>query len=573
MQMKYSLHVLVMGMLFSLHSFSQINYANSGLFETTCNTFNAGGGPYVVGGYTHWPVAGGVLYKKTDNAITLKSQAGTTNATSMGTGYAIEYPFKEGYSYTINVTAWQQDDASKGAVLLDLSLRKTLPDATDTDPAACGAVDKNHWGTLLSNLGLMSLTTNHSTQKVVDNQVPNDNYKYLTVLAHEGASAGSTAFISKIVITETAPSFTLSPASVLKICGRDISQTFSVTDVKNIGKVNSYTWDLQADNNGWLFNGAAAPRLITTTEPSITLTSDGCGMPTSVTALANRSNGSIPTNTSVVSFGNSAVISGSTNFCGGSTTYSIANLPCGANVTWSLSPGADATLSSTTGASITLTSSTQPKSMTLNASITGACGDVTASKGINVVTKPEDPYVEGDPACMDGKIVQQSQFWASAEYADSYNWSYRSSTGLHPLPYHTADIASKFSTGTYTIYASAVNACGESGQGSYDFFIHTCNLAVAAENENASIAVSPNPASNVVVITANTTTSALKTIAKQDIREVRILDKTGRLLRKQSFPAGTNRATISVQEFKPDIYMLQIGDGKTFKTHKIKISR
>jgi hypothetical protein len=78
---------------------------------------------------------------------------------------------------------------------------------------------------------------------------------------------------------------------------------------------------------------------------------------------------------------------------------------------------------------------------------------------------------------------------------------------------------------------------------------------------------------DVVFITANTTNSAIQVPEKMNIREVRILDKTGKLLRKQSFPAGTTRATINVESFRSDIYILQIGDGKTFKTRKINISR
>src|SRR3982751_6686603 len=98
MQMKYFLHVLVMGMLLSLHSFSQIiTYANSSLPET-CNTFNGQRGPFKLGGSEHYPYSGGVTYNHTDGGIALKTQAGNSTATNLGTAYAIKYPFKDGYT-------------------------------------------------------------------------------------------------------------------------------------------------------------------------------------------------------------------------------------------------------------------------------------------------------------------------------------------------------------------------------------------------------------------------------------------------------------------------------------------
>src|SRR5687767_11166391 len=97
----YFLHVLVMGMLLSLHSFSQIiTYANSQVLpEGLCNTFNAQGGPFVIGNCAHYPYSGGVTYDHTLGGIALKTQNGTSNATSLGTAYAIKYPFKDGYIY------------------------------------------------------------------------------------------------------------------------------------------------------------------------------------------------------------------------------------------------------------------------------------------------------------------------------------------------------------------------------------------------------------------------------------------------------------------------------------------
>ncbi|WP_143097919.1 T9SS type A sorting domain-containing protein [Chitinophaga sp. CF118] len=92
----------------------------------------------------------------------------------------------------------------------------------------------------------------------------------------------------------------------------------------------------------------------------------------------------------------------------------------------------------------------------------------------------------------------------------------------------------------------------------------------------AKVVVSPNPASSTLVVSTAPTSGAAKKQAASDgwdIREVRLSDKMGNLLRKQLFPAGTSRATINVEGLKPDVYILQTGNGKTFDTQQVIIAR
>jgi hypothetical protein len=574
MQMKYFLHVLVMGMLFSLHAFSQsaiISYNNAPLPEI-CNTFNGGGGPFKLGGCEHYPYSGGVFYNHTDGGIALKTQAGNTIATNLGTAYAIKYAFKEGYYYSIEVAAWQADP-SMGDILLTLNLINQLPDPGQSDPISCGGVNSDHWAPLTSNpLVTTGLTTNKSSQTLVSFTATQAS-NYLTVLAWQGAPApdGSWAFISGIVIHEAPPTYTLAPTAISKTCGTGLSQTFTIADKYNSGKVSSYVWDLGADNNGWIYNGAAAPRYITTPTPSLDLTAGDCSTPANVTATANRPGGSYGTNAAVVTVSDLSYISGGiTTPCGSTGVFTVNNLTCGANVNWSLSSGANGTLSTTTGPTTTLTAPAGSQHLTISANITSSCVSKTMSRDVNIITTPV-VSIFGDIYCQDGRIVGPQYFSATANDAETFYWSWRSGTGaIHTLTDHSGDISQKFGLGSYTMYCYATNACGTSNTDEFQFNVNQCSLA-AAERED--VAVSPNPASNVVVITTKTTTSALKVAEKQEIREVRIIDKTGILLRKQSFPAGTTTATINVESLKPDLYILQIGDGKTFKTRKITINR
>jgi len=576
MQMKYFLHVLVMGILFSLHSFSQsanISYINAGLPEIR-NTFNAGGGPFKVGGVEHYPYSGGVLYNHNDSAISLQTQIASTNAPNLGTAYAIKYPFKEGYHYTIQAVAWQTDP-SQGAIQLVFSLINQRPDPRDSDPVTNGPVSQDHWVSLLNSpLAATYLNKDKSTRYLV-NSTFDQAYNYLTVLAWQGAvdAAGSWAFIRQIAINETPPTYTLAPANINKVCGTPISQTFTVTDVYNSGKVSSYEWDLGSGNNGWLYNGAPAPQIIHTATPSLSLTADACSVTNSnIVVRVTRPGGTYTSNTAVITTTNPVTMSGPSQSCGGSSTYTVSNLTCG-DVTWSLSPGAIGTLSNTTGTTTTLTTPAQNQGLTVYANVATTCLPKTLSQPVTVLTKPKNIDVWGEPVCQEGGLVQVSTFDATPG-ADSYNWSLQNGSGpIRDLPQHTAEILQKVGAGTHTIYVYAVNACGQSNTASFDFTVNRCSSVAASQSGNVSVAVSPNPASNVVVITAHTTNSALKASEKQDIREVRIIDKTGKLLRKQSFPAGTTSANIHVESFKPDIYILQIGDGKTFTTRKIRIAR
>jgi hypothetical protein len=299
-------------------------------------------------------------------------------------------------------------------------------------------------------------------------------------------------------------------------------------------------------------------------------------VPTNVTAKANRSTGSYATNTAVVTTSNPAIISGPRVVCSGASTYTVNNLTCGASVTWSLSPGANGTLSTTSGPTTILTTPPGQQGLTVIANVTSSCVSKTLSQPVSITTTaaPTNLSIWGDTYCQDGRIVAPQYFYASADNATDYFWSWRSSSGsTGTFTSHSDAVSRKFGLGSWTVYCYAANACGQTPTDEIQFNINPCSFAAASENENASVAVSPNPASNVVVITAKTTNSALKVQDNQNIREVRIIDKTGRLLRKQTFPAGTTRATINVESFKPDIYILQIGDGKTFKTQKIKVAR
>ncbi len=162
---------------------------------------------------------------------------------------------------------------------------------------------------------------------------------YIIVAHTSRAATNSYAFISKIAITETAPqpSFTLSPTSFSATWGSSATQTFTVTNANNTPGVSSYSWNLGSPNNGWIYNGSAAPQTIVTTMNTLTLTTSTCTNTIgNVTATVTANNINYNTNISNCSLNiPSYSISGPALICN-SSNYSIPGLPSNMSAAWSV---------------------------------------------------------------------------------------------------------------------------------------------------------------------------------------------------------------------------------------------
>jgi len=567
---------LMGGMLLSLHTFSQtIHYTNTGL-TNDCNVFNTST-PVSIDGYKHYPVYGGAGIF--NNALILKCQNGSTSATKLGAAYAIEYPFKSGYLYRISGRAWKAaNQATTGIPQLSFTTYTTLPTPVSGMPTACDAIRQSYWGSmLLDSRNTVALNDSQDERLFCEFNAEQD-FSYLAVLSSGGAGNMYTfAAIGEITITETAPRFTLSPTSLTKECGQGLSQLFQVTDVNSVGGITSYVWHLGPVPNGWVYNGQPAPESITVTNlTAITLSVDPCNSvaPSPVSVTVYRDALSYETDTAIVQVSPlSATIGGPAQLCGGVVgNYSFDGpLPCGATVTWSLNTGDNGTLGSTTGNVTTLTVN---GNVTLTAHISAPCGSLTVSKPIGYSGTAPVPFsIVEEVFCQPGNIVQPATFTAVPGSSGRYTWTFTSGNGTwNTISATTAEISHKFGVGSYTITATTSNSCGTASD-TLDFHIIRCatNLSGAAK-----VVVSPNPASSTLVVsTVSTSGAAKKQTASDgwDIREVRLSDKMGNLLRKQSFPAGTSRATINVEGLKPDVYILQTGNGKTFDAQQVLIAR
>lgn len=567
---------LLGGVLLSLHTFSQtIHYTNTGL-TNDCNVFNTST-PVSIDGHKHYPVYGGAGIF--NNALILKCQNGSTSATKLGAAYAIEYPFKSGYLYRISGRAWKAaNQTTTGIPQLAFTTFATLPTPVAGMPTPCDAIRQSFWGSMLLDArNTVSLNDSQDEQLFCEFNADQD-FSYLGVLSWGGAGNMYTfAAIGEITITEIPPRFTLSPLNLTKECGQGLSQLFQVTDVNSVGGITSYVWHLGPVPNGWLYNGQPAPdSIIVTNLTAITLSADPCSSvaPSPVSVTVYRDALSYATDTAFVQVSPlSATIDGPAQLCGGVVgNYSFNGaLPCGATVTWSLNAGDSGILGSTTGDATTLKVN---GNVTLTAHISVPCGNLTVSKSIAYSGTAPVPFgIDEEVFCQPGNIVQPSTFAAVPANSGPYTWTWTSGNGTwHTISATTAEISNKFPVGSYTITATTSNSCG-SASDTINFHIIRCATALS---DAAKVVVSPNPASSTLVVSTASASGAAKeqTAGKGwDIREVRLSDKMGNLLRKQLFPAGTSRATIDVEGLKPDVYILQTGNGKTFEAQKVVITR
>ena len=194
--------------------------------------------------------------------------------------------------------------------------------------------------------------------------------------------------INQVTINRPQPTFTLSPASLQVVCGTTPTQTFKVNASSNIYCSASYVWNL-GTNNGWLYNGSAAPSTFTTTINSIDLTSANANiLPSSVFVTPIYNGVSQPQLQSAVSFTpftSDAVITGADYFCASTNSTFYINAGANNTVTWKF--GANTAIVGTpTNSQITL-NSPYAGTYILTAEIKNPCGQtVTKTKEIRIGT-------------------------------------------------------------------------------------------------------------------------------------------------------------------------------------------
>ncbi len=548
-----------------------IDYTKSNLNQGICNLFSISTPP-TVNGYAHFSVVGGVSFDGTGLNLQTNFSDGFVSGneiiTNEGTEYSIAYPFLPGYIYTVALTV------SSTLTNYTVGLSATWPDVfIATSPTSqlantiCGydnlttITGQNPWSFQVASTKAIVATSPSFTTPTGQN--------YLIVAAlppNTGISTenASTLKISKIVISKSlivANDFSV-PATMAVTCGSTTPVIFTVTNGAGRPGVTGYTWYL-GPNNGWLYNGVAAPAAIPTTPNTITLTPICGSMQSNVSATVHLGTTDILTNICVVSITQPSLsLSGNAVLCS-SGTYSIAGLPCNASVVWSISPAGLVSSTSTTAPTITLTKISSGN-ITLTANVT-SCGTAqpAISKSIHSgANTPADFPITGNNGSTN-YCYNQSMTLSIAGNITNYNWvvpmgwtiNYGQGSNVIVLRTPNSGVP------TSNIQVSYTEPCGTTITSS-KFFTYQGGAC----GPDPRYTFSPNPAPTILNVSV-----ASGYIGTVWIRKIKLTSlSTGAIVYSQDYSAGAVYFTsITMTGFSSGLYTLGIYDGTNWSSYQI----
>lgn len=344
----------------------------SGFSTSQCNAFYPF--PPTIGGCVHTTTCGTMTVGTTNASLILES--GAANNIYKGTEYKIAYNFLQGTSYSIKINARCSTPTFPEP---NSKLRVDLNSASNGGGTACMGAELINTTSALTASNNQSITpgTFFDYTFSIPALSGAQNYIYIgSFLPYVNGTATSWLEIKKVTITVNTPaaSFTL-PVSTQIQCGSSASQTFTVTNVNSTPGVTNYTWNLGA-NNGWLYNGSAAPSTISTVSNSIILTPVCSAVPGNISATVTAGGVNYNTNANIITITQpNLAINGNKDIICSAETYSIDNLPCNASVVWSTSGTGSVTPASYTGSTVTL-NKVSSGYITLTAAVT-SCGVTT----------------------------------------------------------------------------------------------------------------------------------------------------------------------------------------------------
>ncbi|RBL88196.1 hypothetical protein DF182_16475 [Chitinophaga flava] len=543
-----------------------------------------------MGGYSHLTNIGQPRYVGgIDKAIALEcyTQSGQTK----GTQYQVDYPFKRGFRYTFTVKASNVAGANSVPGYLRLQLNN-IGSGNNTSCNGSQLID----APMINNTSKSLIVgSDFWSDYVFDLPEQDNSFPYFQVAAIPTPNSGyQTILVRSITITEVAvnPDLVLSPTSVTTICGASSTHTFTLSNPYNVTGITSYQWNLGSASNGWLYNGAPAPQLISTTTNSITLTADGCRTATLSDVEVRPMKGSTPyprpfKATATTKQPTNLSIAGPDNICLGSGSYYIANLPCNAVVTWSIPYGSPATLGCTSCPQTTLQSLTYG-TFTLQASVQLPCNPTpiilqpkTVVSGLptpfeNIEYNPNDgvwtePFMQLLGSSLRIKLPKLGDFssysWVirgnsdpSFSFDDESGYFFRATFNSPQTTNPTGTVL--FTTthpvcGTYTLKLTFYKTPGASKM------LQVEASPVPAANTLSVSLIEQQPA-QAITLRKNTTTN---------MSRIQVLDKMGNLKIDRQLPTQTGNASLDVSGLSNDIYILKVFDGKKWWSRHISVQR
>ncbi len=414
--------------------------------------------------------------------------------------------------------------------------------------------------------------------------------------------------IKTVPINRGNPAFTISPITLPVTCTSTPTQTFTVSTSATLACTIAYTWELGAAN-GWLMGGSPAPETpFTTNDNFITLTvANGNVLPSSVKVTPVLNGVAQPQLTTLVTRAatNYGMIGGVSELCSGTSyPFSMYNVTSGSTFWWSYisklpNYGASVVTVNTPTAGSTTITKIGDGVIDMHCTVSNTCGQVTniVRADVKVGGYTSTPSITGytlayppcfTPLCIPQAVANpisiSSPFGTMVYTGVAYNntenslnitvpelqsgtWSLITGTVAYWTP--TNGNFLKFypsggSSGSYVKFRLTKN--GSCGSQYYDIDFHPVNY------NPPYYRVAPNPVKNTLTVRLGdeqvSKGVAGKTFNDQQIQEITILDRNGRVLRKQSFGSGAKQAVLDVNTLAPGLYLLRIFDGKAFSTEK-----
>lgn len=547
-----------------------IDYQSWNPSSPPCNLFGSSTNvPATINGSSstlaHLSNIGQPTYDGTNKNVNLDCSYTFSGNLYKGTQYQIANTFQAGYSYVITVNAAVINVAGTGS---NASVVFNINNGGNGSNSSCTGTQTISSATSGNLIRGQALNGTSFTDYTLNWTTLSTSYANLTVGAvwPSGSSDKSqVVLIRKITITGTqaTPSFTLTPNPINITCGQTVSQTFTVNNLNSTSGVTSYVWNLGA-NNGWIYNGSAAPSSITTTTNTLNLTSTSCVNISSLSATAVIGTTNYNTNTSTVNnIAPTLTVSGADNICTGSETYTINNLPCSASVSWDVSPANNTVIEARSGNQITLQrNGTANGNLTLTATITNVCGGapIIISKQ-NIIVGTERPInyticgYDPNDGCRYPKIL--FSVYTTYPAGSTYKWYIGNSLiATTTTPSWTYNLNPGACDSYMELSVIVTTTCGDSYPAGEEIFY-------ACESGFRTFSASPNPTTGDVQIEA---TGTDKTTT---IKEIQVTDKLGNLKKKIKLTGDIKKTKINIAELPADTYIIRIYDGKTWAAKKV----
>lgn len=247
-------------------------------------------------------------------------------------------------------------------------------------------------------------------------------------------------------------------------------------------------------------------------------------------------------------------IQGLHQFCTGSQTYTIPNLPTGTTVSWSVNPSSGIASMSTSGNSLTLTK-TGNGNLTINAVVNSSCESINLTREVRIATSniiSVIPYINN---CIGGSDWDLGlQAYSDDPNTTQFIWKKDGvivQNNSSPS-YYTYE----FPATCITISVSAVNSCGV-GPEYITYFCPPCRYSF-----NASIF--PNPSDDEIRIKFQYPITKESLSSQNNIKKFKavLFDAKGNRRVESENKSIDNLISLDTSKIPNGTYYLHITDGK-----------